>query len=127
MALGDLDNDGDFDAVLVGASQDHIYLNEEHGQTWMERPFGSREAGADPRATGVALGDIDGDEDLDIVLPGRYESRSFVSVNAGKAGFSEAREFGSAAQDMTAVALSDLNGDGALDIVGVRCSLTASF
>jgi hypothetical protein len=120
VALGDLDGDGDLDIVMVGVSQDHVYLNDQKGREWREQPFGAREPGNVPRSTGVALGDIDGDGDLDIVLPGRYESRSFIYRNDGHAGFAERREFGAAADDMTAVALSDLNGDRNLDIVAVN-------
>lgn len=116
VALGDLDGDGDLDAVLVGVGQDHIYLNEGAGRRWTERPFGSRE-GNDARATGVALADLDGDKDLDIVVPGRYEGDSVMYLNDGKAGFSDTRRFGVAADDPTSVAVGDIDGDGDADIV----------
>jgi hypothetical protein len=120
IVLGDLDKDGDLDAIAVGVSQDHLYLNEDSGRRWVERPLGSREPGAALRSTGVALGDIDGDSDLDVVLPGRYESRSLIYLNDGKAAFAEVREFGSAEDDTTGVALGDLNRDGSPDIVAVN-------
>jgi hypothetical protein len=104
----------------VGVSQDHIYLNERQGREWRELPFGTREPGVDARRTSVALGDIDRDGDLDVVLPGRYASHSLIYLNDGHAGFGESREFCAAADDMTAVALSDLNGDGYLDIAAVN-------
>jgi hypothetical protein len=37
VALGDLDMDGDLDAVLVGLGQDHVYLNDGGGLRWTER------------------------------------------------------------------------------------------
>jgi hypothetical protein len=120
VALGDLDKDGDLDIVAVGVSQDHIYLNEQKGREWREQPFGAREPGTDPRSTGVALGDVDRDGDLDIVLPGRYESRSFIYLNDGHAGFEARREFGTGSDDMTGVVLSDFNKDGHLDLAVVN-------
>lgn len=120
VALGDLDGDGDLDAVLVGLGTDHIYLNEERGARWTERVLGSREPGEAPRTTSVAIGDVDGDRDLDIVVPGRYEARSVIYINDGKAGFAEARAFGSTRDDTTSVAVSDLDGDGDLDIVAAN-------
>lgn len=119
LALGDLDNDGDVDAVLVGLGQDHIYLNEERGARWSERPLGLREAGP-ARATGVALADVDGDKDFDIVVPGRYEERSLVYMNDGRAGFAETRGFDAGPEDTTSVAVGDVDGDGDLDIVAAN-------
>lgn len=119
VALGDLDGDADLDVILVGLAQDHIYLNENRGLKWTERALGSRD-GAGARATSVAVGDVDGDKDLDIVLPGRYEAPSNVYLNDGKAGFSEARPFGASADDTTAVALADIDGDEDLDIVAAN-------
>jgi hypothetical protein len=120
VALGDLDGDGDLDVVLVGLDQDHLYLNEDGGRRWVERAFGSRETGDAPRWTGVALADVDGDADLDIVVPGRYESRSLIYLNDGKASFAEHRPFGATADDPTSVAVGDMDGDGDLDIVAAH-------
>jgi hypothetical protein len=118
VALGDLDGDGDLDIVLVGVGQNHVYLNEARGTRWSERPLGAAQGG-DARATGVAIGDLDGDGDLDVVVPGRSKAASFVYLNDGRAGFAESRVFGSDADDMTGVALGDLDDDGDLDIVAV--------
>ncbi|OFW20324.1 MAG: hypothetical protein A3H97_20505 [Acidobacteria bacterium RIFCSPLOWO2_02_FULL_65_29] len=119
VALGDLDMDGDLDAVLVGLGQDHIYLNEERGRRWSERALGLREAGGG-RATGVALADVDGDRDIDIVVPGRYETLSVVFINDGRAGFAETRSLGAGPEDVTFVAVGDVDGDGDPDIVAAH-------
>jgi hypothetical protein len=115
--LGDLDGDGDLDVVLVGLGQNHIYLNEDKARRWSQRDLGARPAGNAPRATGVAVGDLDGDKDLDIVIPGRYEAPSVVYMNDGNIGFSETRTVGLVDDDMTSVALGDLDSDGDLDLV----------
>jgi hypothetical protein len=68
--------------------------------------FSVRVSGDAPRATGVGQGDLDGDKDLDIVVPGRYE-----------AAFAEHRPFGVMADDTTSGVLGDIDNDSALDIL----------
>jgi hypothetical protein len=116
LALGDLDKDGDVDAVLVGLGQDHIYMNDGGGRRWVERALGSRE-GSSVRAVAVALADLDDDGDLDIVVPNRYRGQSLIYMNDGRGGFAETRQLGSGTEDMTSVAIGDLDGDRDPDIV----------
>jgi hypothetical protein len=116
VALGDFDKDGDLDIVLVGMSQDHLYFNDGAGRRWTERALGSREGNV-ARATGVAVADLDADNDLDIVIPGRYEGDSLVYMNDGKGNFGETRQFGLGPDDPTSVAVGDVDGDGDPDIV----------
>lgn len=64
----------------------------------------------------VALGDVDNDGDLDIVMPNYYQ-RDSVSVVLGNGGrtFGTPMEFSTGSGPVD-VALGDVNGDGNLDI-----------
>ena len=112
VALGDVDADGDLDALVGNTGQDRLYLNNGVGVFALASfPFFND----DTRA--VALGDLDGDGDLDAwlanggVYPG---SENRVFLNNGSGAFSSGWQSpgpGSA----RSVALGDADGDGDLD------------
>ncbi|MCI0588665.1 MAG: FG-GAP-like repeat-containing protein [Planctomycetes bacterium] len=117
VSLGDVDGDGDLDALLGTGGQDRLLLNNGLGA------FTDVTAAALPsllEATpAVALGDVDGDGDLDAFL-GNWESPGVsdaLCVNNGTGGFTDVTATNLPAQlDLTtAVALEDLDGDGDLD------------
>ncbi len=117
VALGDLDGDGDLDAWVVnslGASS--LYLNSGDGlftlaenRLRLASNFGGRS---------VALGDLDGDGDLDglVASKGILESSGGIDVwmNTGSASFRRASRLGSATTH--GLALGDLDRDGDLDV-----------
>jgi hypothetical protein len=116
--LGDLNGDGSVDAVLSGwrnADADpcpnRVMLNDgqgrfaESGQVFDEGPRHSH---------GLALGDLDKDGDLDIVLVTQQAPYSRLHLNDGKGRFAAGPALG--ANGAEKVALADLDGDGSLDI-----------
>lgn len=113
--LGDIDSDGDLDAIVVnhrGPCQ--VWLNDSQGG------FLLRE---DPETDGaelgkVALGDLDGDSDLDAVFV--YKDRPVrVSLNEGSGTLTETdQQIGSGQHE--SAALGDLDGDMDLDLFIVR-------
>jgi hypothetical protein len=121
IALGDLDHDGDLDAYLAngkneGGVKDTVWFNDGRGnftrsltQSFeMEKPF-------------VALGDLDGDGDLDAMLGGGAGVPAF---NDGQGNFTYPRPF-IYVDDSGAwffyPALGDLDGDGDLDVALGGC------
>ncbi len=121
----DLDGDGDLDG-LVGTQQGRFKLFGNSGTAEnpsfaapSAQPFGLADAG-DHAAP--ALGDLDGDGDLD-VLAGNYAGQLLFFRNTGTA---TSPAFGAASTDpfgladvgpRAAPALADIDGDGDLDVL----------
>jgi len=135
VALGDLDSDGDLDAIFGNESSgDTVWLNDGTGQFrkydeyWMK----SNSRGH-PISKALVLGDVDGDGDLDAfvgnccrgeygisdpstgyIRVGYSDSYNTVWLNDGSGRFADSDQLlGNEAT--LAVALGDVDGDGDLD------------
>jgi len=126
MAFGDIDNDGDLDLVMVGCTAScsvstktaQVYLNNGtslvRNSTWEDNMTGVTFAAA-------ALGDIDNDGDLDLVVSGGRDSinsdRVIIYTNDGTS-FQENETWGvgTVLSNSGDVALGDVDNDGRLDL-----------
>ena len=121
VAFGDVDLDGDLDIVIGNGSgqQNRLYLNDGTG-TYSDATRGRMPADSDI-TTSVALGDVDSDGDLDIVIGngGFRGQRNKLYLNNGAGAFSDATATRMpVGQDIsTSVTLGDVDGDADLDIV----------
>jgi hypothetical protein len=131
MVLGDLDQDGDMDAVISdnclasedGSQAPHllVWLNQGTGQFTLQQVF---ESG--PVET-LALGDLDQDGDQDL-FGGSPSQPNRIWLNQGGLQGGSLGEFSNSGSSLgqagtNAVALGDLDGDGDLDAyLGIRRS-----
>ena len=109
-ALGDVDGDGDLDAVVgTGSGEANtIWLNNGDG-TFSDA---AGQTLGDTLATNISLGDVDNDGDLDAVIVGG-DDPNIVWLNDGSGNFVNGQVLGGSPSDD--VRLGDLNGDGYLD------------
>ena len=118
--LGDLDADGDLDAFVANSRFSHG--SGEANQVWLNTGQGTFMEGqrlGKSLSQAVALGDLDGDGDLDAFIANGVAEREFgrpnkIWLNNGAGWFTDSgQELGdSISQD---VDLGDLDGDGDLD------------
>lgn len=115
VALGDLDSDGDLDAVVANDmfAWSYVYHNDGQGNLLSVVGLGGPRPPLAHRA--VALGDFDGDGDLDVVLVGRQQDYVYFNEGAGRRWTEQALGPDGAAG--LAVVAADLDGDRDLDIV----------
>ena len=118
VALGDLDGDGNLDAFVANTNNqaNRIYIN--NGVT-MSGAWGSFADSAALTGTnnsfGVALGDLDGDGDLDAFVANNAQPNR-IYLNNGMGGFPATDIMDlTGANNSRAVALGDLDNDGDLD------------
>ncbi len=121
VALGDVDGDGDLDMVIGNYSGQQNRLCVNNGTGAFSDATASRMPVDTDYTTSVALGDVDGDGDLDMVIGNRTRpvSQNRLYLNNGTGTFTDATasRMPVANDNTTSVALGDVDGDGDLDIV----------
>ncbi len=115
VALGDVDGDGDLDALIGNWGLDRLYLNDGGG-TFVDASF---MLPPDPGFTkALALGDLDGDEDLDLLLGQWLFEKNRLFLNDGTGQFLDASSnLPDDADPTRGVTLGDVDGDLDLDIL----------
>ncbi len=115
VAVGDVDGDGLADLFLAGfGGASALYRNL--GGWRFEEITPPALALEDVLARGAALADLDGDNDLDLVVT-VHGGRNRIFLGDGAGGFSELEDAGLAGEwGSTTPALADTDGDGDLDL-----------
>lgn len=133
LALGDMNGDGVNDVVTSSYGSVRRRLGNGDGT------FGSVQsttidfgAGINDQINDLALGDLDGDGDLDIFFGGReaafppFDGGTGVILNDGS-GNMGAAAITVTSESMTGAAIGDVNGDGRMDLVSAGYSAGGGF
>ncbi|MEM7201659.1 MAG: VCBS repeat-containing protein [Planctomycetota bacterium] len=115
LAFGDVDGDGDGDLVVgTDLQQNLLYLNDGGG-TFVDATVGRLPVSLDV-TLGVALADVDGDGDLDIVFATRHQNHLYLNDGSGR--FADATaQLPSAFDVSNDVVAIDVDGDADVDLV----------
>lgn len=115
--LGDIDGDGNFDLVCGNKSGDTfgqvntVYLND--GYDFSDAP--SWVSGRSYHTTGIVLGDVDGDTDLDLLCGHFRYSKTLYLNNNGM--LSVQPDWTDQMTITTCITLGDIDNDGDLDLI----------
>ena len=118
VALGDLDGDGDPDALVGHSGGAAVWINQggaQGGQAGRFAVSGDDVAGSQTRS--VHLTDLDSDGDLDAMVAGAWHADLWWNDGQGK--FSRAAQ-SIPCSDREDVTVGDFNGDGRMDIFVAR-------
>jgi hypothetical protein len=126
--LCDLDDDGDLDFVAVAAGIDGLAVLLNEGDATFV-PVTVYEAGPVPQS--MAVGDVDGDLDADIVVASRsaiiggvhYDAKITIFANAGDGSFDSGTDLYTGINSPGPIAAVDLDGDLDLDLVYVGATV----
>ncbi len=120
LVLGDIDNDGDLDLIVTGYRSIGQYYLQKYKNDGTGNFIGPVNFGERCALSSIALGDLDGDGDLDLIVTGwdgsgtgRHCDKYF---NDGTGVFTGPTSIGAIVQ-YSAIALGDIDNDEDLDII----------
>jgi hypothetical protein len=120
IAVGDVNNDGLPDVVVGDAGSDNVKVFLQTGGGLSSFASSTLNCGNGSAPASVALGDVNGDGRLDIVVAAKGTNGVLVFLHNAGFGYPNSPSLtlgGTGVTDApSAVALGDLDGDGALDI-----------
>ena len=119
LVLGDVDGDGDLDFVTANVVDNTLSVRLNDGLGGFTAPATNPNPAVGTYPLGLALGDVDGDGDLDLVVANRGDNTVSTRLNNGLGSFTApAGPASFAVGDFPqALALGDVDGDGDLDFV----------
>jgi hypothetical protein len=127
IALGDVDGDGDIDAVLANLhSTDLANTTYQANEVWLNDGKGNFTKSSQTLGIGgciVKLTDLDSDTDLDVVIQIQASGSFVIWLNDGKGNFTQSAQ---TAIIGTNIAFGDVDGDGDKDAFVVKGTRTAS-
>lgn len=121
LEFADVDNDSDIDLLIMGRNVDFInvanlYINDGEGNYTLDQA-----SNIEGLSSGdLSFGDIDNDNDLDLIVTGRTTSmarRTELYLNDGSGVFTVQSQVQFEGVSGSKVELGDLNNDGLLDVV----------
>jgi hypothetical protein len=123
VTVGDVDGDGDLDVLTANSSSNTVSVRFNNGAGVISSPppaiaaYGTVYVGSSPNS--VAVGDIDGDGDLDLLTANNTSNNVSVRLNTGAGFFYDPGNGGTIAvgTNPLKVVLGDVDGDGDLDLL----------
>ena len=112
VALGDVNGDGRLDLVCQSTAESRLYLNTG-GALATSASWVGPGSGVTWGWGSVSLGDVDGDERLDVALSG---PNPMIILNAGGT-FAPSHAWTGRSETTVRVVLADVDGDGLLDLM----------
>jgi hypothetical protein len=125
LVLGDVDSDGDLDIVIANSGTNTVSVRLNGGDATGSNT-GVFSNGSDPTVgsgpASVALGDVDGDGDLDLLAANTYDNTVSVRLNGGDATGSATGIFSNGTNPAVGAApqhvvVGDVDGDGDVDVI----------
>lgn len=114
--FADVDNDGDLDVFIAHEYKANILLIN-NGSGRFSNESESRLPQIDRDSEDIAVGDFDGDGDIDVLFVSEDDEENELYFNDGAGNFTDATDRLPVKGVTNGVAAADINGDGFADIV----------
>ncbi len=126
-SVADIDNDGDFDILVVNNASQSEFLYLNNGDKSFTKVTAGPVVNSGGYSVGSAFGDMDNDGDLDLMVTnafaGNSQVKNFLFLNTGDGSFVKV-DTGVVSTDLGwsyGVAFGDYDRDGDLDIATANC------